>query len=193
MAHARGPYYFQINYHSPWAPHSHTINCGVWSNTASPGGHGQVLDHLGAGQDAKDQVETLVDAFLPFYPVDVTYDNWTIFHQPADPGPSFPMTGSGFTGKIGTDATAGWSKAAQATLTWKTVLFNDFKIVLLDFNSRNLWDKTTTLGSTRLADLDVAVTSINNVWQGRDNGQPLNFKSSAVKLNDELRRQYRMS
>jgi hypothetical protein len=193
MANARGPYYIIINSHSAFAPHSALIQTNTWTNAVSSGGQGQFLNHLGVGVDAVDMVEALVDVLVPFYPTDYVFDNWTVYHQPADPGPSYPQAGSFFTSKVGTDATPGWSKATMATLWWKTVTFGDFKLVLLDFGSNDDFNKTSTLTAGRMLNLHLVVVDDSWGWCGRDNQRPATFKSSTVKLSDELRKVYRMA
>jgi hypothetical protein len=138
-------------------------------------------------------IDALVGVLVPFYPTTYVFDNWTIFHQPADPGPSFPQVGGVFTSIEGTDATPGWAKATQATMWWKTATFGDMKLVMLDFASQDNFDKTTVLIDARLTNLDGVVTNVNWAWAGRDNQRPATFKSATVKLNDELRKQYRMA
>jgi hypothetical protein len=193
MANARGPYYFQLNSHSIYAPHTATVQTGNWTNATSAGGKGQFIDWNGDGQDALAMIEGYVDLLAPFYPTTYIFDNWTIFNQPFDPGPSFPRTSGVLTGKVGTDATPGWDKATQATLWWKTTGFGDMKIALLDFGSNDDFNKASTLTPGRLTDLNDYITDMAWAFAGRDNNRPATFKSSTVKLNDELRKQYRMA
>lgn len=193
MANARGPYYLQLNYHSAYAPHSHTIGINTWTNAASTNNKGQIQNWLGVGIDTKDMIDNLLDVLVPYYPATVHYDNWTIFHQPADPGPSYPMIGDTLSGVVGTSATPGWSKATQANFTWKTTAFGDFKIVLLDFDSSDNFEKVTVLVPGINLNLDQVVTDDSFGWQARDNTKPDSFKSVTVDLNDALRKQYRMS
>lgn len=189
--HALGPYYFQLNYHSADAPHSHLIGCNEWNPASSGGSAGSVLAWDTSYKDADDMAEQLVDTLLPFYNSDTVYDNFIVWHKPLDPGPANPVAGGSFTGMVGTGTGGSWARAVQKTMVFRTAAFHQAKLVLLDAQSANTFDPVFVADGTISAVL-AELSADDNGWCGRDDSQITSFVKVTTTLNEALRKAYRM-
>jgi hypothetical protein len=183
----------KINYHSVYAPHSQLVPTLQWSAFPDVGGAGSFATHNGSTIDADDMINALATILSGILPDTSTFDSYVIYNHNVgtdalEPIRSKPMV------IVGQDATPGWFKAAQVTMSWRTAGFNPFKIVVLDNATNNAFDKTSALpGSGVLHDVDALVTDPDNGWAGRDNEIPLSFVSQTLTLNEALRKRYRLA
>lgn len=193
MAASLYPSCVRINYHSPIAPHSQLIPTLQWNDVASPGGAGTFTTHSAGSVDADDMINNLANALSAILPDGSTFDSYIIYNVDPDTEQLIPQTSKAMV-IAGLDDTPGWWKAAQTTMTWRTIDANLFKIVVLDSATNNLFDKTLALpGAGALFEVDELVTDIDQGWAGRDNTRPGTFVSQTVTLNEALRKRYRLS
>jgi len=193
MANSAAPTIILINSHSAFGFHKGQLNTLEWSPTPSVGGSGSIATHNAGSVDADEMINDLIDLFVPFFPASNVWDNYVIFTYPTPEATPEPMA-SGTLGQIGTSATPGWTKAVQQTLTFRTDLFGVAKIVMLDADSQDSFDKTLVVPpASPLEALVNMFTDEDLGWAGRDNGRPDTYLSATKTLNEKLRREYRMA
>jgi len=184
-----GPSFVEINYHSSFGFHTMTLPTLEYD---------QVNDEFqtwAAGVvDSVTMIEAFVDTLLPFFPTTVVFDNYTIYDLPTDPGPALPRKSAILTAKAGAVAAPGWTKAVQFTVTIRTATFGILKIVLLDIDSGNSFERQAAVTTpSDFTDMMAELTADTNAWSGRDNGQPNVFLQCSRTLNEKLRKSYRMT
>lgn len=185
------PAFVEIAYHSDFGAHVQTIPTLDWDPTGAT--YGFFDTHTGSTVDAETMIDALIALEKKFFPTTVVFDSWTIFTKDTPTSPSNPRVQKNIT-VAGTVGTPGWFKAAQATWTFKTDLFGEFKIVNLDVATLDAWDKITS--ATASADQIAFIAALRdngNGWAGRDGGRPEFFQQIAFTLNEKLRREYRMN
>lgn len=188
------PSFVRINYTSSYGVHSMTIP-SVGANPNIGVGSGWVFDLRGANidVDVDAAVNDFVDLLRPFFKSHVKFTDYTLFTVPNPGDPGQPRLSRGLT-QVGTNAAQGWDKATQLTFTWRTEQFGLFKLVLLDYNTGNTFDKTVDLGSSGSGfDLNAYVTDDASWLSGRDGERPLTFLQAAATLNEKLRRSYKLN
>jgi len=190
--HDPGPWFVRIRYHSEFSPHQHQLSINTWNDVPSTGDAGKVDDWVGGSIDLVDMVTALVDKLLPFYKNTVTYDSWTLYNVPTVGAAPQPIQGDTLTAKVGTNATPGWYKAIGTTLSMRTTLFHDAKLVMLDSGSGDVYGKISTPAAGKQQDLFDELSADTNGWAGRDNAQMTQFVSYVIDLNDKLQKTYRM-
>lgn len=179
------PAFVRINYHSPYGPHTMQVPTLAWSaGLFSTWASGTIDDDIMIG--------ALVTTLLPFYPDDVTFDNWIVFSQPTPDDDPLPVDSGTFTGQDGTAVSPGWSKAVQLTMSVRSTNFGISKFVFLDAASGNNFDPIRTADSAMIA-LMTVITDTTNGWSAQDNGRPDTFIGLTKTLNEKLRRAYRMA
>ena len=188
-----GPTNILINSHSAYGFHKMQLNALEWSATPNVGGSGSVNTHSASTVDVDAMVNDLVDKFAPFFPATYHWDNYVVFVSIDEATPPEPVA-SGSLDQVGTSATPGWSKATQTTLSFRTEAFGLAKIVFLDVDSQDSFDKTLVVPAA--SPLEALVNEFgdeDNGWAGRDNARPSVYLSACVTLNEKLRREYRMA
>lgn len=141
--------------------------------------------------DAPTMIEDFVDLLLPFYPATVEFDNVIVFSQPTPADDPVPVASLVFTGKIGTQATPGWTKAVQLTMSVRSTNFGVAKYSFLDAASGDTFDPIRVADTPMQNLLDeVGDTSLG--WSAQDNGRPNVFIGLTKTLNEKLRKAYRM-
>lgn len=193
MPNSPGPTQILVNYHSAFGFHKMALNALEWHGTPDVNGSGAIECHDATLIDTDDMVKALVALFAPFFPASVVFDNYIVFTYASPTDDPVPVASAALT-TIGTSATPGWSKAVQATLSFRTSLFGIAKIVLLDYDSQDSFDKTVVVPpATPLSALRDEFTASTNGWCGRDGGRPDTYISACVTLNEKLRQGYRMA
>lgn len=67
------------------------------------------------------------------------------------------------------------------------------KLVLLDFASGNDFDRYVNAATIGVNTIVGQLSSSENAWSSRQNAQPSTFLARTAKLNDKLRKEYRMA
>jgi len=193
MPNSPAPTGILINSRSLYGFHKQYVKALDWSPTPDTNGAGFLNTWDSAGIDTDDAVQAFVTALCPFFPTSYSWQNYVVFTYPTPESQPEPMA-SGTLTQVGTSATPGWSKAVQITISLRTSLFGQARIVLLDADSQDNYDKSTIVpGASPLETLINLFTDDANPWSGQDNGQPQTYLSSTVTLNEKLRRAYRMT
>lgn len=193
MPNSPGPTQILINYHSAFGFHKMALNANEWHSTPDVNGSGAIEAWDATLIDTDDMVKALVTLFAPFFPATVSFDNYIVFTYASPTADPVPVASGALT-TIGTSGTPGWSKAVQATLSFRTDLFGIAKIVFLDYDSQDSFDKTVIIpGGSPLEDLRDEFVLDTNGWSGRDGGRPDTYLSATVTLNEKLRKSYRMT
>lgn len=193
MPNSPAPTTILINSHSAFGFHKSQLNALQWNATPNVNGSGAFDTHDLAGVDADDMIQDLVTLFIPFFPNTYHWDNYVIFSWPTPEGPGEPVA-SGTLTQVGSSATPGWSKAAQFTLSFRTAAFGLAKILMLDVDTQDSFDKTLVVPpATPLEALVNGFTAADQGWCGRDGTRPQTYLSTCVTLNEKLRREYRMA
>jgi hypothetical protein len=188
MANALGPYYVQINYHSPDAPHTMTIPTKAWNAGVGVG----TFDIWSGGTIAADtMVEGLVTAMLPSFNAGVTFDNWIAYKQLLPSDDPQPLVSDNFTGMTGTDVGGSWAQAVELIITARSSLFGLCKLSLLDAISGDDYSPVIIMSGS-LVTLTAEWFADSNGWAARDNGQPTTFLKMTKNLNQKLRKEYRL-
>lgn len=192
--HDPGPFFVRLNYVSGFAPHSMQFSVKNWSPPTGLSPQGLFTIQDGGSNDAEDAMAGLADLLVPFFTNAVTFVNWLLFSKPTPSDLPTPVAGATLTAKVGT-ATPGFAEqATQMTINYRTTDFNLFKFVFLDYNEDVSFAKISSVpGSGALFDLDAYLKGATNFVTGRDQNFPATFISATKKLNDELRKAYRMS
>lgn len=188
--HFKGPYWVEILYHSPYAPHVQTIPTLAWTPDA---GYGLFATHDGGTIAADDMIEEFVEAQAPFYTAAVIFDSYTIFYQPTPDVPSIPLSGKVLT-TVGTNASTAFFKAKQATWTFKDTAGELVRYVQLDMQNGGGFDRVTSVGIAPEAQAFIdLVTNPDYGYASRAGNRPSYFRQVAYTMNEKLRRQYHMT
>lgn len=188
------PAFVRIDSESRWGPHSMTIP-SVPVIAAVGGGAPYVFDLRGLAIDVPvaGAIEDFVEVLKVNFNTDYHFLGWTLFTM-EDPEATPVPVQSGALSVAGTAGDTSWDKAVQVTITWRTDAFGIFKVVMLDCESGNNFDKTTDVtANPNWEALNDYVTDPVTWVAGRDGGRPNVFLQSAVTLNEKLRRSYRMN
>lgn len=188
------PAFIRIDSTSAYGPHSMTIpSVPVEPTTVGGSIYQFILRGAALPATVSGAVEDFVDVLKVLFPSSYTFTSWTLFTL-ADPEATPLPVQAGNLNVAGTHAGATWDKAVQYTITWRTDTFGIFKLVLLDAESGNVFDKITNLtGETELEGINDYVTADVTWIAGRDGGRPNTFLQVAKTLNEKLRRSYRMN
>lgn len=188
-----GPFFVKINTQSAYAPHSlqiPTLNASVAIGDPS---HWNFLHPLGDTEDVTAAIGELCALMQPFFHTSYSFDNFVLYSQP-DPDDVATPVFSDTIALLGTSASPGWDKATQCTFTFRTNEFGIFKLIMLDYDSGNNFDRVTVLPSGGADDLlRDYIVNIDSWIVGRDGGKPQTFLQKSSTLNEKLRRSYRMT
>lgn len=188
------PAFVKINYASAFGAHVQTLpSVPLIAGAYAPTGYAFVLRGLEVPVAVDDAVTDFVNLERAFFPSSVIFTDATVYSQPSPsdvpvPVASFPL------GIAGTNAAVGWSKAVQLTLTFRASDFTLFKLVELDAESYNLFDKTTDKTERPELEAIVDYVTADASWlASRGGGKPSTFLQEAKTLNEKLRRSYNMT
>ncbi len=192
--HAPGPYFTRLKYVAGTNPHNMQFSTPTW---APPGGgftNGSYVDRGGSQVDTLIALAALTDVLVPFWSSGTTFVGWQVFFQSDPTAAPVPVAGGAFTAVLGTAASPFAEEATMMTINYRTVDFNLFKFVFLDYAENVGFSKILTIPSTgALHDLDAYLQSNDDIVVGRDGTPPTQFISATKKLSDELRKIYRQS
>lgn len=190
---ALSPAFVKLNYHSLYSTHVQIIPSVPYllPDVGNITGRFQ-LRGAALPTPAGDAIEDFVNLQMPFFPESVVFDNYTIFTQADEDAPPTPQY-AGNLGISGTNDDAGWSKAVQATWTFRTTAFGLFKLVMLDMASANDFNPVVAPSDAAYTDLIAYITSTNSWLSGRDDERPSTFLQISKTLNEKLRRSYKMN
>lgn len=183
-----------LRYHSAYAPHVMTIPLTAWSPVSSGHDSGTNLAWDSSQVDTKDMITGLVDLLIPFFDTNTHFDGYTIFTYATITGPALPQSEATFMGKVGTSSAT--IPASMASYIFRTAGFGSARIILLDTVVTSTFQPKTVLLSP--AD-DDEIALINywmddgNAFAGRDGTQVTFWRKITYKLNDALRKEYRLS
>jgi hypothetical protein len=184
------PAFFRLFSTSEFAPHVSTHPTREWDN--SGGDAGSFLAWDNSDVDAIDMITDFVDALLPFYTAETSFNQAIIYNMADENAPPLPRGFVSFTGKVGSSVVAA-IPASQSMYTFRSSNFGLLKVVMLDAPVTTDFQPFTDIASSAaLEDLFDIMKLDTNAFAARDNGQPAQFIRATFKLNDELRHQYRL-
>lgn len=191
MKNSLKPSYIEFRYHSSLAPHKMILPTREYSPVPGASGFGTFTSWDDNIRDIGDMVDDFVDLLLPKFPTSVVFDDWTVFDFNETAGFFIPVSGDGFTAKVGTDATPGWFYAVQSVFTMFDTEYGTAKLNLLDTSSRNNFARRTaaTADAEELA-IFGAYSDEGNAWSSRNGARPSILRSISLGINDELKKQY---
>lgn len=186
------PAFFRLFSVSAFSPHISSMCTTEW-DSGGGGGAGSFASWGGGPVDAADMIEAYVDALLPFYNADTEFTQAIVYTMASETDPPRPRAFLTFTGKVGTNV-GSVNPASQGMYTFRTVDFGLLKIVMLDAPVTVAFAPiNSVVPASPLEALTNLLTDDANAFSGRDNAQPLGFVHATFKLNDELRKSYRLS
>jgi len=193
MANSLFPAFVVIEYHSAFGHHKMTIPTKVYTGSGVGFPAGSFLAWDSSNRDADEMINDLVELLAPFWKVDTTFDSYTIYSM-ADPEAAPLPEYAAALGIPGSNAGTYWSKAVQTTFSFRTDLFGQFKLVMLDAPAPVSFDRIDTFSTSpeAIAIRDELALS-SNAWSARDNGKPITLVQIAYTLNEKLRREYDMN
>jgi hypothetical protein len=128
-----------------------------------------------------------------FFNPNITFDSYIVWNYPsveANPQPVKSKT----LGIAGTGTGGGWYKAVQATWSIRAANFSEMKLVFLDANSADDYDKIENfVGLTAVTAVMAILSADTNGWSSRGNSKPTTLTQITYTLNEKLRRSYRMT
>lgn len=195
MPEAIGPTVAQIAYHSAYGAHTMDIPLRQWTAPSV----GDILGSVPRWSDdtlipVDTMLEDLIDLYKPFFPTTVSFDTIQIFTQATPTSSLVPVAGASLTGFDGTQATPGWTKAVQTTISVRDTNANLAKYVFLDCASFNSYDAIRGLvGQADLAAIIAFVIDDANAFSSRAGFKPALFIGAFRTLNERLRKAYRMT
>lgn len=186
------PGFIRVDYVSPYAPHvmilpvnTPTIDVGdPLASTITAWDTGQ--------RDWVDMATDLVTEIADAYATTVNFQRLTLFNKP-DPDEDAIFIASTGIDIDGTVAVPGYYRATQLTFNAKDVENKIAKLVLLDFASGGLFEKTQTLTGSGLEAIWGEWASNLNGWSSRNGARPATFISATRTLNEKLRRAYHLA
>jgi hypothetical protein len=187
------PAFVKINYNSAFGAHVMTVPAvPVESGVFAPTGWGFTLRGAALPVPVDDAVTDFVNAIKTLFPSDVTFVDATVYQQPTPsdiptPVASFALGISGDSGDVG------WSKAVQRTITFRADDFTLFKLVALDSDSANVFDKISVVPGGAYGTMVDYITADETWIASRGGGRPNVFLQEASTLNEKLRRSYHMN
>jgi len=187
------PAFIQMFYSSAYAPHVMTLPINTWSPISSGHDAGTALAWDGSQQDVITEMDFLTDKLALLAPASVninSYTVWTMASEDANPQYQVSVDVS----KVGTNASTNQSKAVQTQYNMLDTEGQKVKLVLLDFPYIG-WDRTTGFDALTSTERDVLGKLMDELsfFSSRNGKRPAVFRSRTTKLNDKLRRAYRMS
>lgn len=188
------PAFVRINYLSSYGVHTMTVPAvDVVLNSPVPSGFAFNLRGAAVDVDVVDAVSDFVDICKPFFRNHVKFVDFTVFTMENPTAQPLPRISRSLT-QVGTNVVAGWDKATQMTLTWRTDEFGLFKIVFLDVATGGDFGKVVDLTTAPNMDALSDYVTADVTWvAGRDGGRPVTFLQASTTLNEKLRRSYKLN
>jgi len=187
------PAYLDLLYHSVYGVHRALIPTLEWLPTDITGSLGSYVSWNGDPVDAEAMVQEYADAMMAFYPSSAGMNTATVWTKATPTSPAYPRRQVAITSP-GTLVSPGWSKAVQHQYILRGTDFSLMKLIFLDCPIGGSWDALTDItGSAEAEAVVAAITSADWAWSTRQDARPDSFVKITYKLNDELRKQYRMN
>lgn len=184
------PSYVQIEYQSAFGLHLMTRPTKQWQESAGPAGEFETW--VSGTIDADDMINALCDVLAVVAPSTTTFTQYVIYNFPDEESDPQPVA-SNTLGVVGLEATPGWTKAVEQTFTFRTEAFHIAKLILLDANTDNNFDRVPFSSfSSAYQDIFFELANTTNAWSGRDNARITQAIQASATLNEKLRREYRM-
>jgi hypothetical protein len=181
-----GPYFVNIGYRSPLAPHSMTVPTKNWN----PGGSFGTFDTWSGGTiQADDMIVNLITLMLPWYTALSTFDSAIIYKQLLPADTPQPVMSIGGLGLAGTGVHTGWAGATEIIFIARSSTFGIAKLVLLDSLTDGVFTPITAFTGD-YAGLFGEWGLDANGWCARDNGQVISPLKVTKNLNQKLRKEY---
>lgn len=186
------PSHVQIRYHNDRAPHVMTIPTTQWLESPNVGGAGAYSQWDSGTIDALAMITDFVELLGAIFPVETTFDDFTIYNWPTEDGPPQPVTG--FTLGISGETGGSYVPATQSTWSFRTTGFHPFKLVLLDVEAPSAFtpQRQTDFSADQLAVITF-LASQDHAFAGRDGNRPAQFIQATYTLNEKLRKAYRLT
>lgn len=188
------PAFVKVNYTSAYGSHVMTLpSVPLVTGVYAPTGYAFDLRGAELPVEVSDAVTDFINVIKPFYPSSTTFVDAIVYSQPAST--DIPTPVASFTlGIVGTDGSAGWTKATQLTISIRADDFTLFKLVLLDADSLDDWNKVSVPSSiVALGNIVTYVTADASWLASRGGGKPATFLQMSKTLNEKLRRAYGMN
>lgn len=189
MTDALYPYFAQLRYHSPYAPHVQTVALNEISTTGL-GDPGTIEPWVGAAVATDTAIEAFIDLLADMNDADVVYDGYTLFKIPTVGAVAQPFFEKAYNAP-GTATLTGSNKATSMCISFRTTNFGLMKLYALDRANADTWGNVYTPDALVQAVVDYVISDAS-VLRGHDNGRPLTFTNLSFSLNKRLRREYRM-
>ncbi len=184
------PAFVKIDYHSAFGAHVMTLCTRELATTGigDPGSY-EAWDFSTIAADV--MIENFIDLFAAAIPAAMTVDAYTIYKVPTIGAPPQPVYTSPYVTVGSAAGLTGQAKAVQVTIGFKTELFGDARIVVLDRPVNGSFGSFTDPGA-EFAALGAEFMAATNAWAGRDNARPAALTNASITLNKRLRRKYDM-
>lgn len=185
------PAFFRLFSKSEFGYHVSTHPMNEYTPVA--GAFGTFKNWIDGNVAANTEISGFVDLLLPFFTGDTEYLYAIVYDMEDENATPRPRVTVPFTGKTGTSVTAA-VPASQSTYTFRTTNFGLAKLVLLDAPVTTDFQPITSLASAPdMQDVLDYISDDEHCFRGRDQGRITTFVRATFKLNDELRKQYRLS
>lgn len=182
--------YVQILYTSAFGSHTMTRPTRDWNGTPWAD-VGTFTTWEDGTINAGGMIDDFIDACLPLFKPDTTFNSWTIYKPPSLGEPAIPVYAANLSGKIGTSADTSQSRAWQRTYTFRGTGSYLAKIVLLDTPCSGQVSRYNSVAALSpdqaLIDLFIAPT---NSWSCRADERPVWFKTLTTQTNQALEHKY---
>jgi hypothetical protein len=161
-----------------------------WNALGGTNGFGGFTAWDASDRDADDMVVELCTALADITFTDLVFDTYTIWTKASPTDPVIPRAANTLA-ITGTGTVDSWRKAVQRTFTFFDTAFNTFKLVCLDFTSKDLFSKYGATGlSVDEATVVTIIASVTNAWSSRAGLRPSILRSLATTINVNLRDSY---
>lgn len=185
------PAFFRLFSVSEFGAHISTHPCRTWSPSGGSIGSFKAWDD--SDREAGDMMTDFVDLLLPFFTAETEYTQAIIYTMDDEDAEPLPRGFASFSGKTGTSVAAA-VPASQSQYTFRTDNFGLAKLLFFDAPvTTDFLPITSLAASADLLALFNYLKADTNAFCGRDNGQFAQFVRGTFKLNDELRKQYRLA
>lgn len=186
------PAFVQINYVSTYAPHKMVVPTVSWDQGIGTNGKGGYVPWGGGAIDAVDMITALATNLAVLHPANTTFEDALIFTKANEDAPPIPVAQIDLS--IAGEGIASAVPAAMQTWTFRTALFNHYKLVQLDLVvADNFLPTKASAVTASEQDVIDELTADTNAWSGRDNSQITQLIRITAKLSDVLRKAYRLT
>lgn len=188
------PAFTRINYRTAYAPHTMTLPNYGWSPISVGHTMGTYLGADGIQYDSLAVLNALAALLAAIFVPSTTIGEAIIYTMAAPTGQAIPRASHDLA-IVGTNTNTTWAEAVQLQFTFRTALFNKFKVVMLDVPADDDFNKYTSLVGLNVAYQNLVDYMIDPAGSfcGRDRAKPTSMVSMIHDLNDGLRKRYRLS